>query len=96
MSGAQNASTTTVQPRVGGIEENIAWTGGSNLQLRIDTSPWDVRCFRPTEFRSMQEQEKLLKKGVSEEMKLTLVDENEKDTQTVSSWINKIKFLIKN
>lgn len=42
----------------------------------------------------MQEQDKLLKKGVPEEMRLTLIDKNEKDTQTLSSWIDEIKFLI--
>lgn len=57
-------------------------------------SPQDVRCFRPTNFQSMHEQDKLLRKGVPEEMKLTLVNENEKDTQTVSLWIDEIKFLI--
>ena len=45
----------------------------------------------------MQEQDKVLKKGVAEDLKLTLINENENkdNTQTVSGWIDEIKFLIK-
>ena len=45
--------------RIGGILNSIAWTGGSNLTPLI--APYDVQCFRPMDFRSMQEQDKLLK-----------------------------------
>lgn len=84
----------TIAPRVGGVEGNIAWTGGSNV--RLSSIPKDVRCFRPTDFRSRQEQDKVLKQGIAEELKLTLIDENESkgNTQTVSGWIDEIKFLI--
>ena len=88
------AAPSVIKPRVGNVEGGIAWTGGSNVPRRANIVPRDVRCFRPTDFRSMQEQDKLLKQGVPEEMKLTLVDENEKDSQTVSAWIDEVKFLI--
>ena len=81
-------------PRIGGIEDGIAWTGGSGSNSA--NAPRDVRCFRPTDFRSMQEQDKALKKGVAEDLKLTLIDENDNkdNNQTVSGWIDEIKFLI--
>lgn len=84
-----------INPRVGNIEGGIAWTKGSNIPRLTNTAPRDVRCFWPTDFWSMQEQDKLLKQGVLEDMHLTLVDKNEKGNQTVSSWIKEIKFLIK-
>ena len=88
-----NAATIKA-PRVGGIEGNIAWTGGSNINP--NDSPKDVRCFRPTDFRSLQEQDKVLKQGIVDNLKLTLIDENENkdNTQTVSGWIDEVKFLI--
>ena len=84
----------TIVPRVGGVEGNIAWTGGSNISP--SDGPRDVRCFRPTDFRSMQEQDKVLKQGIADNLKLTLIDENENkdNTQTVSGWIDEVKFLI--
>lgn len=88
------SAMSPVLPRVGGIEGGIVWTDGSYSNLA--NAPRDVRCFRPTDFCSMQEQYKVFKKGVSDDLKLTLVDENENkdNTQTVSGWIDKIKFLI--
>ena len=45
----------------------------------------------------MQEQDKVLKKGVTENSKLTLINgnENKDNTRTVSNWKDEIKFLIK-
>ena len=45
----------------------------------------------------MKEQDKVLKKGVTEDLKLTLIDENSNkdNNQTVSVWIDEIKFLIR-
>ena len=82
------SATSPLIPRVRGIEDGIAWTGGSNII--VAGTPRDVRCFRPTDFCSMQEQDKVLKKGVSEDLKLTLINENENknNTQTVSGWID--------
>ena len=96
----QNVKTTTqsarspLLPRVGGIEDGIVWTGGSRNDPT--NAPRDVRCYRPTDFRSMQEQDKVLKKGVADDLKLTLIDENDNkdNNQTVSGWIDEIKFLI--
>ncbi len=46
--------------------------------------------FQHTDFCSMQEQDKLLKKGVLDELKLTLIDEDKKKNQTVSVWIKEV------
>lgn len=45
-------TTFPLLPRVGGIKSDMAWTGGSNNNPAGD--PQDVRCFRPSDFCSMQ------------------------------------------
>ena len=49
-------------PRIGGISDEVPWTGGSNL--KSNTAPVDVLCFGPENFREMQKQHDSLKQGL--------------------------------
>jgi hypothetical protein len=62
--------TVTDAPRIGGVNDNVAWTGGSNLQRLSDAG--NISCFRPTAFRDRQRMEENVKKGLPEDRRLDL------------------------
>ena len=54
-------------PRVGGNNDGVPWTGGSNLDEKKNEVPIDVLCFRPENFKEMKKQHACLKKGLPNE-----------------------------
>jgi len=82
-------------PRVGGLSGGTPWTGGSNDIP--PAAPVDVLCYRPVDFRSMQKQHKLLKKGLDDDKRLSLGAEGKDNgSQCISlvSWIEEIRRLV--
>ena len=67
----QMMTTTTANvPRVGGVEDGFAWTGGSNMKPPVE--PEDTMCLRPTTpVRDKMRHHAELKKGIHEDMKST-------------------------
>jgi len=70
--GSASTSTkpTVAEPRVGKVEDGVAWTGGSNLV--IPTKAKSVTCFRPLGFRDRQKLEDSLKSGLVEDRQLEI------------------------
>jgi hypothetical protein len=67
--------STTVNipiPRVGGINEQMAWTGGSNLPMNQYNVPWEVNQYRPSQYKSAKMAAEGACKGVSDDLKLSL------------------------
>jgi hypothetical protein len=65
--GETVAEVKMTEPRIGGNNDGVAWTGGSNLDEEKNTAPTDVLCFRPEHFKEMQKQHECLKKGLPSE-----------------------------
>jgi hypothetical protein len=50
--------------RVGGSNNGVPLTGGSNLDEKKNEVPIYVLCFRPENFKEMQKQHECLKRGL--------------------------------
>ena len=79
-------AATMTTPRVGGSNDGVAWTGGSNLNEEKNDVPTDVLCFRPENFKEMQKQHECLKKGLPIEQRLEL-GEGSKMSISLITWI---------
>ena len=66
------------------------------MTRRANLASHDVQCFRPNDIGSMQKQDVILKTGVSDELKLALLDEDKDNQQTISGWIDSVKMIIEN
>ena len=60
------------KPRIGGVCDDVPWTGGSNTNK--NTEPEDVSCFCPKNFKKMQKQHESLKQGLPAEQKSESAD----------------------
>ena len=81
-----DSATRMTTPRVGGSNDGVAWTGGSNLDSEKNDVPTDVLCFRPENFKEMQKQHECLKKGLPIEQRLEL-GEGSKPSIILITWI---------
>ena len=79
----ENKMTT---PRVGGIQDKVPWTGGSNLDEEKNEAPTDVLCFRPENFKEMQKQHECLKRGLPIEQRLELGEGSQMSISLIT-WI---------
>jgi len=84
--GEAVAEVKMTTPRVGGNNDGVAWTGGSNLDGEKNDAPTDVLCFRPENFKEMQKQHECLKKGLPIEQRLEL-GEGSKISISLITWI---------
>ena len=88
-------STEVEAPRVGGVEDGVVWTGGSNLGPDED-EPDDTLCLRPTKpFTQKMKQQEFLKRGIDKDMRLDIdVGTDMKQIVTVIGWVMAIGSLI--
>ena len=90
----QDDQTTTTKsvrpPRVGGVEDDVVWTGGSNMKR--PTAPADIMCLRPTKpVRHKMTHQKDLKEGIQADMKIDInASGDDKMKMTISSWTREI------
>ena len=92
--GAVKATAAASDPRVGGISAQTPWVGGSNLSTKKPTAPYDVLCYRPADFRSMQKQHELLKAGLPESRRLELTDMNKETSVSLMTWLEELKLML--
>jgi hypothetical protein len=88
------ATIATVTPRVGGIDNGVPWVGGSALTGQGRTSPLDILCYRPSDFRSKQRQYEALKAGLEASRRLELGDNKKDHVMSLVAWIQEIKLLV--
>ena len=69
MSDTKESFKVVGSPRVGGVIDNVPWTGGSNLAGKGNEAPDDILCYRPSGFKEMQKQHESLKQGLETEQK---------------------------
>ena len=88
-------STEVEAPQVGGVEDGVVWTGGSNLGPNEDEADGTL-CCRPTKpFAQKSKHHDLLKKGVDKDMRLDIdVGTDAKQVITVIGWVMAIESLI--
>ena len=88
-------STEVEAPRVGGVEDGVAWTGGSNVDAGED-EPDGTLCFRPTKpFHQKAKHHDILKRGVDKDMRLEIdVGTDANQSVTVIGWVMFVASLI--
>lgn len=100
MSAETEEASTTVKtkkdppkPKTGGIDDGIPWVGGD--PSKSSTTPVDILCYRPSDFRSKQRQHDALKQGLDEARRLELPGGSENKSSLVT-WIQEMKLLCQN
>ena len=88
MSTTGGTGTTVVKPRVGEVNNGMAWTGGSLANPR--TTPASILCYRPTDYKEMRKQHMDLQAPLSERFHLDVGTESN-STVTLTQWIGEMK-----
>ena len=81
-----------VPPRIGGVQGNIAWTGGHPDGRR--RTPKTTFCFRPTDFKDHRKTYEACTAGLAKEYRLS--KKNKEGTYDLVSFFNSFKRYIKN
>ena len=89
-STSATTASSPPKPRVGG-NDGTPWVGGSSKNPRKE--PYDILCYRPTDFRSKQKQHENLKRGLEEHMRLDLPSTG-KQAMSLINWIREIKGMV--
>lgn len=87
--------TLVAKPRVGCVEDGVAWTGSGNLAP--SDGPMDTLALHPRRSREKLTQRKLLKEGLDKEDKLDIDVNTDTKKVKVNVWIldNLSSFLLK-
>ena len=78
-----------VSTRVGGGQEDTAWTGGRNCPANYQTRPNSMMARRPTNFKSANLIEPIATKGLADNQHI--VPKEKTSNITLTLWVNSIK-----
>lgn len=80
-------------PRVGGIEDGIVWTGGSNRERNFLVEPNGMAAFRPRTFKEKMAIDKVCKEPLPEDRRLGTIDKIKKNESDIGlmSWLGQIR-----
>lgn len=94
-SEASQAEEVIIPPRIGGIKNHQAWTGGSNLDANKFTYPRSAKAMRPTDYKSAARLEDDLERGLAVQYHLHTTKEILNDTEgkliTFVQWLEQVR-----